>query len=206
MKICNKCGIEKEIIAFPKSKGGKDGYQNQCKICKSEADKLYKYKYNRTTRKKNTYKEKEGRVQYEINNKDKIKEYLLLNKDKIRERARIYVENQRKNNPLFQLKHNIRVIIYKSISGNGYKKKSKSENIIGLPYIELKLYLESKFESWMTWVNYGKYNGELNYGWDIDHIVPLSSAITEEELLKLNHYTNLQPLCSKINRHIKSNK
>jgi hypothetical protein len=55
----------------------------------------------------------------------------------------------------------------------------------------------------MTWKNYGKYNGELEYGWDIDHIIPLCSAINEEELIKLNHFTNLQPLCSKVNRDIK---
>ena len=55
----------------------------------------------------------------------------------------------------------------------------------------------------MTWENYGKYNGELNFGWDIDHIKPLSLAKNEEELIGLNHYTNLQPLCSKINRCIK---
>jgi hypothetical protein len=57
----------------------------------------------------------------------------------------------------------------------------------------------------MTWDNKGLYNGELNYGWDIDHIIPTSIANTEEELIKLCHYTNLQPLCSKINRDIKKN-
>lgn len=60
---------------------------------------------------------------------------------------------------------------------------------------------DSKFEPWMTWGNRGLYNGELNYGWDIDHIIP--SAETEEGVIKLNHYTNLQPLCSKVNRDIK---
>jgi hypothetical protein len=55
----------------------------------------------------------------------------------------------------------------------------------------------------MTWDNYGLYNGELNYGWDIDHIKPVSSAKTISELIGLNHYTNLQPLCSKVNRDIK---
>ena len=58
----------------------------------------------------------------------------------------------------------------------------------------------------MNWENKGLYNGDLNYGWDIDHIIPISSAFTEVEILKLNHYTNLQPLCSKINRDIKKNK
>ena len=58
----------------------------------------------------------------------------------------------------------------------------------------------------MSWDNYGKYNGELNFGWDLDHIIPLSSANNIDELIKLNHYTNFQPLCSRVNRHIKSDK
>ena len=55
----------------------------------------------------------------------------------------------------------------------------------------------------MNWDNHGLYNGEINYGWDIDHIVPLSSATSVDELYKLNHYTNLQPMCSYTNRYIK---
>lgn len=56
----------------------------------------------------------------------------------------------------------------------------------------------------MTWDNYGKYSkGFENFGWDIDHIIPISSAKTTDEVLLLNHYTNLRPLCSYINRYIK---
>ena len=58
----------------------------------------------------------------------------------------------------------------------------------------------------MNWDNYGLYNGELDYGWDLDHIIPISSAKTEEDIIRLNHYTNLQPLCSKTNRDIKKDK
>ena len=58
----------------------------------------------------------------------------------------------------------------------------------------------------MNWENRGLYNGDFDYGWDIDHIIPLSSANTEEDVIKLNQYTNLQPLCSKINRDIKKDK
>ena len=71
---------------------------------------------------------------------------------------------------------------------------------------DFKKYLESKFEPWMSWDNYGLYNGIGNYGWDLDHIIPISSAITENDVIKLNHYTNLQPLCSFINRNVKKNK
>jgi hypothetical protein len=57
----------------------------------------------------------------------------------------------------------------------------------------------------MNWNNRGLYNGTENYGWDLDHIIPLSSAKTEGEVIKLNHYTNIQPLCSYVNRDIKKN-
>ena len=79
-------------------------------------------------------------------------------------------------------------------------------NNLGCSLEELKVYIESKFEPWMSWDNYGKYNGELNYGWDIDHITPISKANTEEDVIKLNHYSNLQPLCSRVNRDIKRDK
>ena len=59
----------------------------------------------------------------------------------------------------------------------------------------------------MNWDNYGNINGnhatKINQRWQIDHQIPLSSAKTEEELIKLNHYTNLQPLCSYTNMFIK---
>lgn len=40
----------------------------------------------------------------------------------------------------------------------------------------------------MSWDNHSV------FGWHVDHIVPLNSANTEDELYKLCHYTNLQPL------------
>ena len=58
----------------------------------------------------------------------------------------------------------------------------------------------------MNWDNYGNpVDGvyEINKTWDFDHKIPLSSANTEEEIIKLCHYTNLQPLCSYLNRFIK---
>ena len=62
-----------------------------------------------------------------------------------------------------------------------------------------KDYLEKLFTDQMNWENYGII-------WDIDHIIPISSAITEEDIIRLNHYTNLQPLDSYINRYIKKDK
>lgn len=123
----------------------------------------------------------------------------------VRKREYITKRKRLKNDPLFKLTCNIRTLIRISFK-NGFTKRSRTEKIIGCSYDELKKHFEDKFEAWMTWDNYGKYNGELNYGWDIDHIIPVCTATNEEELVKLNHYTNLQPLCGYTNRYIKRDK
>jgi hypothetical protein len=157
-----------------------------------------------------------------INKSEKYKEYCLSNKERLKEAKRLYrisnkekiskynkyyigtYEKKRKeSDPIFKLKCNLRTMISNSLKKKGYIKVSKSNAILGCSFIKFKEHLESNFQSWMSWDNYGKYNGELNYGWDIDHIIPLSSAITENDVIKLNHYTNLQPLCSYTNRVIK---
>lgn len=110
---------------------------------------------------------------------------------------------------LFKLTIRTRCSITGCLKRGGYSKKSKTEKILGCSFNEFKLHLESKFEPWMNWSNYGNWNGqpkEINVAWDIDHITPLSSATTEEEIIRLNHYTNLQPLCSYVNRYVKSGK
>jgi len=70
-------------------------------------------------------------------------------------------------------------------------------------------HIESQFLSWMSWDNFGDVCGDspdYNCGWDLDHIIPVSWAKTNEELYSLNHWSNFQPLCSKINRWQKKDK
>jgi len=74
----------------------------------------------------------------------------------------------------------------KAIRDQGYPKKSKTSEMLGCSWEELIIFLSSKFVDAMTWEN--------RHLWHIDHIIPLASATSEEELIKLNHYTNLQPL------------
>ena len=59
---------------------------------------------------------------------------------------------------------------------------------------ELRQYLESKFEPWMTWENYGKRSTIKN--WDIDHIIPCSKFDVECPVQQhaCFHYSNLQPM------------
>lgn len=142
------------------------------------------------------------------NNREKVlaqkKKYREKNKEKIKSYNKSY-NKSRKTDPLHSLKHRVSKSINKSLQQKGYTKRSRSHEILGCDWEEFKLHLESKFESWMNWDNRGLFNGEKNYGWDIDHIIPLSSAASEEEIIKLNHYKNLQPLCGVVNRFEKKN-
>ena len=145
--------------------------------------------------------------EYRESNKKILKKNKQLwyqkNKDKVKSRVAEYQKLRKSKDPVFKLKANIRTMISNILGNRGFTKKSSTFDIVGCSYCEFINNIESQFESWMDWDNYGKYNGELNYGWDIDHVVPISSAKTEEDVLKLNHYTNLRPLCSKVNRDIK---
>lgn len=71
--------------------------------------------------------------------------------------------------------------------------------MIGCTIEKFKAHLEEKFEEWMHWNNYGIYTGVPKVNWQIDHIIPLASAKSIEDIVRLNHYTNLQPLDSYIN-------
>lgn len=197
---CKFCTKKYILDNKDKIKNYKESYKNEGR--RSKSDKKYYLKNKDVLNTKNNLyylENKEIIKNIQKNYRENNKEYLSI---KGREYSKKYY-NKNKNNILFRLKNNCRCMIGNSLRLNGYAKESKTEIILGCSFDDFKIYLESKFETWMSWDNYGKYNGELNYGWDIDHIIPLNSAETEEEIIKLNHYSNLQPLCSYTNRYIK---
>jgi hypothetical protein len=187
-----------------------------------EENKEYKKQKDREYRLSNVDKIKKRNKKYYANNKDilleksrnwikenkeykkrKDREYQVLNRDKRNKRHK----ERMNEDVVYRTSHIASGLIKASFKRNGFTKRSKTMEILGCTYEEFRIYLESKFEDWMNWNNRGLYNKDkFNYGWDIDHIIPMSTAQTEEDAIKLNHYTNLQPLCSKINRDIKKEK
>lgn len=234
MKLCKFCNIEKSLDLFPTRLSSKDGRRNKCRECTNleRKNKNYKYKtklskeeikiYNKEYNIKNKEILSKNKKIYYQKNREKILEYRKENRNVEYQTnySKIYrsqnveyfqnyrneYEKYRRKDPLYKLTSNIRSSIKFHLTKKEYLKDSKTEDILGCSFIEFKKHLESKFEYWMTWDNYGLYNGELNFGWDIDHIIPISFSKTKEDIVKLNHYTNLQPLCSKINRDIKRDK
>jgi len=179
-------------------------YNKVYRIEKSESIRLSKIKN------KDINKIKIRSREYYLKNKDilneKSKLYQQRNKESLRNKNRLRNTKRRNNEPVFKLKCNIRRLIQLSLKSKGYTKDSKTFEILGCDVIKFKEYLESKFDHWMTWDNKGLYNGSFDYGWDLDHIIPLKTALTKEDVIKLNHYTNFQPLCGKLNREIKNGK
>mgnify|MGYP000270914984 FL=1 len=103
---------------------------------------------------------------------------------------------------------NLRDHITRSLKELGVEYKKYDPNyssikICGLKKEDFIDYVESKMEPWMTWSNYGLHNGQLNYGWDLDHIIPRSTVKTMDDFYRVYHYTNIRPLCSHTNRDLK---
>lgn len=203
MKTCNKCELPKPLTEFPiRTDNGK--HRNECKECKNKYDKEYlKINYKQIREKRIPYFR-----EYYKENINEIKAYSKKvyesNKKDIQKKRHIIRKNRKHIDPLYKLKENLSQLVRKSFKTKGFKKNSRTEKILGCSYDEFIKHIESKFLPWMTWDNYGLYNSTLDYGWDIDHKVPLCSAADEADIVRLNHYTNLQPLCSRINRNIKN--
>ena len=140
------------------------------------------------TRGKNHYQEnKEAYLERSRNRSEYGKEWYAKNKDKVIKKHILYTKNKYNSDPLYKLIHIFRVRLNEVL---GSKRSKKTKDMFGCDLIELKQHLQNQFEPWMNWDNWGLGEGK----WVIDHKIPISSATTEEEVYKLNHYTNLKPM------------
>jgi hypothetical protein len=198
VKVCTKCKIKKELTEFSKDKKTKDGYNYNCKSCNKEyrednKDKIKEYQkeYQKEYDQANKDKRKEYYKEYREANKDKRKEYLKEWRKANKEYSNEYKKNRRKTEPLYKLASYLRNRTYQAFKNKGYSKNTKTKEMLGIEWEVAKQHIERQFTKGMNWDNQGK--------WHIDHIIPLASANTEEELIKLCHYTNLQPLWAEDN-------
>ena len=113
------------------------------------------------------------------------------NPDKVKAYFREYEKNRRKNDAFFSFKKRVRSAMCRIFTNKGLGKNTNTQEIVGCTWEILKNHIESQFSEGMTWDNRNL--------WHIDHIYPLASAKSEEEVTKLNHYKNLRPLWAKEN-------
>jgi len=204
--ICTTCGKEFE----------KTDNRNKCRHCRLE----YRREYGRIHAKELCEKQKiyaeahkemynEYKKKYWIDNKDRLKanfktwyeknkeeylkkcsEYGKLNRDRDRDRERVRKYNSYQKDAKFKIESNLRSRITQALIKQDTTKKETFLKLVGCDMETLKNHLESKFLDGMTWENKGR------HGWHIDHIIPVSGLdlTIEENIVKICHYTNLQPL------------
>jgi hypothetical protein len=213
-KICNKCnelktdfpnkGIRCRTCVNNRKKElrllNSEHYKLKDKEYRSKAILTDEQKINRRKREKiwrsenrervnelgliNYYKHKEKRLL-------SSKKWYELNKDKKNNQAAVNNRKKRKECFKFCLKDRLRSRINQAFKSTYWKKGKGTELLIGCDYDTAFNHLEQLFTIGMNWKNRSE--------WHIDHIIPLASATNEEELIKLCHYTNLQPLWAEDN-------
>lgn len=220
-KVCTKCNISKDIQKFYTDNTKIDKKRPSCKECdkvvglkyRTENYGIFRLKrnyYERFMYRKNPQKYRDRKNKQRAIHKDEYNERqnLRYKKDpELRKKKGIIAKKYRKNkenrsrgyqllkqrkasNPLLRLSHNIRTKIQFSLKRIGHTKNKKTNDLLGGSFVFVRKHLERQFKKGMSWHNYGR--GENK--WHVDHKIPLASAKTKEDLIKLFHYTNLQPL------------
>ena len=209
-KKCSKCKLEKDVCEFHKHPTSKYGVRGVCKVCRSlekEKNKIYRQNNKEIIKIKNKLwlennpdYMKEYNKQYNLENREKInqrlKKWRYKNSKELLPKLRKIKKEKYGNDLNFKLKHLLRARINKIVK---YNRNKSSIEILGCSIDDFKKHIENNFKDGMTWDNYGY------YGWHIDHITPISSAKSDDELMGLCHFTNPQPLWANENLK-KSNK
>lgn len=172
-KKCYTCQIDKPREDFPKHNQKKDGLDPNCKQCRCDKAKISYLKHSEKI-------------------KNKSNNYYYANKKLFISKQIVYTKKRRKEDPFFALTLRLRNRLWYALQKTTWKKNTNFSKYIGCSKDELLIHIEMQFKNGMNWENRNL--------WDIDHIIPLSSAKNEEELYKLCHYKNLQPMWSKENR------
>lgn len=214
MKQCKTCGQCKPHNLFYRDKSKPDGLHSQCKECRlakvseyrsknkailAEKSKLYRSENISACRERERLYSKNNRAaaserskEFHKKNPSKAKEYnkRYLQKPEIieirRENSKIRARRLQAESPIYVLKKNMRSRLHAALRGIGKKKTSKTFECIGCTPSELMEHLSKQMKHGMSWDNYGE--------WHVDHIIPLASASDEDDMTKLCHYSNLQPL------------
>ena len=111
------------------------------------------------------------------------KQCVTCNAKHARERER----RRSQHDPAYRLYRNVQ-----RRSGQALGGVSSPTRAMGCTSRKLKSHIEAQFTDGMNWEKYGQ--------WEVDHVIPLSAARDDQELVPLCHYTNLQPLWKRYNR------
>lgn len=183
-------------------------YENREKALASRREYVRKNKEEIREKNKKIYQENrekiiERRKKYCQKNKEKVREqkkkYYQKHKEKLlslqkenKDKSNAARRKRRKENEICALADRSRSRIRQAFKGQGWTKRGRSAELLGCSWDELKQHIERQFLPGMTWANRSE--------WHIDHVVPLASASTPEEVEALCHHTNLRPIWAEDNQ------
>lgn len=156
----------------------KKGWRKNCKNCFRAKVKIY--------RECNPEAVALANKQWRENNRELVKI-----SDRIKHR-------QMRKTPINKIHNSISRRVNSALKKSGNSKNNRSI-LTYLPYTieELKLYLETKFEPWMNWDNYGQASTKKRT-WNIDHIIPRAhlpySSFEDDNFKKCWALENLRPI------------
>lgn len=225
VKTCTKCGECKPATKefFTKKL---DGFTSQCKPCLQESKRQAYYakqdsinarrrakrmanpehyraadnaRYASGAKKRQNQpwdakRQDAGRLYYQ-KNKERIiarqSQYQRDNVADVRRRMSVYTKNRRERDPVFAFKLRVRALLGIALRSRNIEKSATTEQILGCRLDFFREHIERQFKRGMNWDRLGEIH--------LDHIVPLATAQTEEDVIRLNHFTNLRPIWAKDN-------
>ena len=169
---------------FSKEKKAADGRASSCKECK----KAYAAK----------------RRADPVINKRKQDQKKLYDKTPAAQAKRRKSDNARAAKPWGKLQKSVKAALKRFAVLK--QDTTRSRELFGCTLAEMRAHIESLWEDWMNWDNYGINTGEYDKFWQFDHIIPYK-AFPGEELEKYQKivcwYKNVQPMCAKKNNEKK---
>jgi len=205
--ICLVCHKKYTKQHREKNKAVKREYDKQYRITNKEKIQAHqKQHYEKNQEELKLYQQ-----QYREENPEYMKSWRISNIEEIKEYYNRYSKERKENDINFRLRHNVSASINTLLKRNGSSKNGRSITQYLLYTIqELKLNIETQFELWMNWKNYGKYNAEIwkdndssTWTWQLDHIIPHSTfkytSMDCQEFRDCWALSNLRPLSAKQN-------
>jgi hypothetical protein len=93
--------------------------------------------------------------------------------------------------PAYAMAERVSRLVAWALASVGAIKKSATFDMLGYTPAALKSHLEKQFTKGMSWDNRAE--------WQVDHIIPISTARCEADVITLNQLSNLRPMWSKQN-------
>lgn len=166
IRRCRICGKDKSVSEFypTYAKGG--GGRRVCKRCFLRQNREYHEKH------------RGERLVY-------LKEYHQAHRERAREANRTRQRQRLATDPVYKAKRHAQLSIWRAFNKQGQISPEKIRYWVGCSADELTEHLKR------TWKNeYGtEWNGQP---YNVDHIIPLLTAKTIEDIKVLCHYTNLR--------------